>query len=90
MLTGGKVQSNSEDEAAYMKGISKTGIPVYWYRGIQDVPQGKELEHLVTAIASSLHLQFLVTGDMTPAFIMGKKEILHISSYFMYESKMGS
>ncbi|XP_071891751.1 protein arginine methyltransferase NDUFAF7, mitochondrial [Anas platyrhynchos] len=40
MLTGGKVQSNPEDEAAYMKGISKTGIPVYWYRGIQDVPQG--------------------------------------------------
>ncbi|KAM9196657.1 LOW QUALITY PROTEIN: protein arginine methyltransferase NDUFAF7, mitochondrial [Mergus octosetaceus] len=40
MLTGGKVQSNSEDEAAYMKGISKTGIPIYWYRGIQDVPQG--------------------------------------------------
>lgn len=84
------MQSNPEDEAAYMKGISKTGIPVYWYRGIQDVPQGKDLEHLVTAIASSLHLQFLVTGDMTPAFIMGKKEILHISSYFMYESKMGS
>uniref|UniRef100_A0A8C3CX95 Protein arginine methyltransferase NDUFAF7 n=1 Tax=Cairina moschata TaxID=8855 RepID=A0A8C3CX95_CAIMO len=40
MLTGGKVQSNSEDEPAYMKGISKTGIPIYWYRGIQDVPQG--------------------------------------------------
>uniref|UniRef100_A0A8B9IBV2 Protein arginine methyltransferase NDUFAF7 n=1 Tax=Anser brachyrhynchus TaxID=132585 RepID=A0A8B9IBV2_9AVES len=40
MLTGGNVQSNSEDEAAYMKGISKTGIPIYWYRGIQDVPQG--------------------------------------------------
>uniref|UniRef100_A0A8C2TNG7 Protein arginine methyltransferase NDUFAF7 n=1 Tax=Coturnix japonica TaxID=93934 RepID=A0A8C2TNG7_COTJA len=40
MLTGGKVQSNPENNSAYMKGISKTGIPIYWYRDIQDVPQG--------------------------------------------------
>ncbi|XP_048793681.1 protein arginine methyltransferase NDUFAF7, mitochondrial [Lagopus muta] len=40
MLTGGKVQSNPENKSAYMKGISKTGIPIYWYRDIQDVPQG--------------------------------------------------
>nr|XP_009932720.1 PREDICTED: NADH dehydrogenase [ubiquinone] complex I, assembly factor 7 [Opisthocomus hoazin] len=40
MLTGGKVQSNPEDESAYMKGVSKTGIPIFWYRDIQDVPPG--------------------------------------------------
>ncbi|NXF79418.1 NDUF7 methyltransferase, partial [Sclerurus mexicanus] len=40
MLTGGKVQPNPEDESAYMKGISKTGIPIFWYRDIQDVPSG--------------------------------------------------
>ncbi|XP_061221992.1 protein arginine methyltransferase NDUFAF7, mitochondrial, partial [Neopsephotus bourkii] len=39
-LTGGKVQSNPEDNSAYMKGISKTGIPISWYRDIQDVPPG--------------------------------------------------
>lgn len=43
MLTGGKVQPNPENKSAYMKGISKTGIPIYWYRDIQDVPQGKGL-----------------------------------------------
>ncbi|OPJ72521.1 NADH dehydrogenase [ubiquinone] complex I, assembly factor 7 isoform B [Patagioenas fasciata monilis] len=40
MLTGGKVQSNPEDKSVYMKGISKTGIPIFWYRDIQDVPLG--------------------------------------------------
>ncbi|NXS45682.1 NDUF7 methyltransferase, partial [Balaeniceps rex] len=40
MLTGGKVESNPKDESAYMKGISKTGIPIFWYRDIQDVPPG--------------------------------------------------
>uniref|UniRef100_A0A8D0FTK6 Protein arginine methyltransferase NDUFAF7 n=1 Tax=Strix occidentalis caurina TaxID=311401 RepID=A0A8D0FTK6_STROC len=40
MLTGGKVQSNPEDKSAYMKGVSKTGIPIFWYRDIQDVPPG--------------------------------------------------
>ncbi|NWQ78048.1 NDUF7 methyltransferase, partial [Columbina picui] len=40
MLTGGKVQSNPEDKSVYMNGISKTGIPIFWYRDIQDVPLG--------------------------------------------------
>ncbi|NXW91262.1 NDUF7 methyltransferase, partial [Alopecoenas beccarii] len=40
MLTGGKVQSNPEDKSVYMKGISKTGIPLFWYRDVQDVPLG--------------------------------------------------
>ncbi|NXA51728.1 NDUF7 methyltransferase, partial [Nothocercus julius] len=40
MLTGGKVQSSPRDDTVYMKGISKTGIPISWYRDIQDVPQG--------------------------------------------------
>ncbi|XP_065489143.1 protein arginine methyltransferase NDUFAF7, mitochondrial isoform X2 [Caloenas nicobarica] len=40
MLTGGKVQSNPEDKSVYMKGISKTGIPIFWYRDVQDVPLG--------------------------------------------------
>ncbi|XP_077638177.1 protein arginine methyltransferase NDUFAF7, mitochondrial [Lonchura striata] len=40
ILTGGKVQPSPEDESAYMKGISKTGIPIFWYRDIQDVPPG--------------------------------------------------
>ncbi|XP_068012200.1 protein arginine methyltransferase NDUFAF7, mitochondrial isoform X2 [Melanerpes formicivorus] len=40
MLTGGKVQSNPEDKSAYMQGVTKTGIPIFWYRDIQDVPPG--------------------------------------------------
>ncbi|NWI92000.1 NDUF7 methyltransferase, partial [Pitta sordida] len=40
MLTGGKVHPNPEDKSAYMEGISKTGIPIFWYRDIQDVPPG--------------------------------------------------
>ncbi|NXY89182.1 NDUF7 methyltransferase, partial [Alcedo cyanopectus] len=40
MLTGGKVQSTPEDKSAYMKGVSKTGVPIFWYRDIQDVPAG--------------------------------------------------
>ncbi|XP_051639307.1 protein arginine methyltransferase NDUFAF7, mitochondrial [Manacus candei] len=40
MLTGGKMQPSPKDESAYMKGISKTGIPIFWYRDIQDVPSG--------------------------------------------------
>ncbi|NXS71717.1 NDUF7 methyltransferase, partial [Pandion haliaetus] len=40
MLTGGKVQSNPKDKSVYMKGVSKTGIPIFWYRDIQDVPPG--------------------------------------------------
>ncbi|XP_025902749.1 protein arginine methyltransferase NDUFAF7, mitochondrial [Nothoprocta perdicaria] len=40
MLTGGQVQSSPRDDPVYMKGISKTGIPISWYRDIQDVPQG--------------------------------------------------
>ncbi|KFV67700.1 NADH dehydrogenase [ubiquinone] complex I, assembly factor 7, partial [Dryobates pubescens] len=40
MLTGGKVQSNPEDKSAYMQGVTKTGIPIFWYRDIQDVPAG--------------------------------------------------
>lgn len=34
------MQSNPEDQSAYMKGVSKTGIPIFWYRDIQDVPPG--------------------------------------------------
>lgn len=58
------MQSNPEDKSAYMKGISKTGIPIFWYRDIQDVPPGKELERLVTGMASFLHLQLLITEDV--------------------------
>ncbi|NXX21086.1 NDUF7 methyltransferase, partial [Podargus strigoides] len=40
MLTGGKTQSDPEENSAYMKGVSKTGIPIFWYTHIQDVPPG--------------------------------------------------
>ncbi|NXC17876.1 NDUF7 methyltransferase, partial [Corythaeola cristata] len=61
MLTGGKVQPNPEEKSAYMKGVSKTGIPIFWYRDIQDVPPGEDLECLVTGMAPFHHLQFLRT-----------------------------
>ncbi|KFP23663.1 NADH dehydrogenase [ubiquinone] complex I, assembly factor 7, partial [Colius striatus] len=39
-LTGRKAQLNSKDKSAYMQGLSNTGIPIFWYRDIQDVPAG--------------------------------------------------
>lgn len=55
------MQPNPEDKSAYMKGVSKTGIPIFWYRDIQDVPPGEGLEHLVTGVSSFLQLQLLIT-----------------------------
>ncbi|XP_071595256.1 protein arginine methyltransferase NDUFAF7, mitochondrial isoform X1 [Heliangelus exortis] len=40
LLTGGRVQPDPQDESAYMKGITKTGVPIFWHRDIQDVPPG--------------------------------------------------
>ncbi|XP_067418782.1 protein arginine methyltransferase NDUFAF7, mitochondrial [Emydura macquarii macquarii] len=40
-LTGGKIQPELDvTSPVYMKGISKTGIPIFWYQELQDVPQG--------------------------------------------------
>nr|XP_006135286.1 protein arginine methyltransferase NDUFAF7, mitochondrial [Pelodiscus sinensis] len=40
-LTGENIQSELDIAApVYMKGISKTGIPIFWYQQLQDVPQG--------------------------------------------------
>ncbi|XP_044865254.1 protein arginine methyltransferase NDUFAF7, mitochondrial isoform X2 [Mauremys mutica] len=40
-LTGGKIQPELDvTSPVYMKGISKAGIPIFWYRELQDVPQG--------------------------------------------------
>uniref|UniRef100_A0A8C8R5Q0 Protein arginine methyltransferase NDUFAF7 n=1 Tax=Pelusios castaneus TaxID=367368 RepID=A0A8C8R5Q0_9SAUR len=40
-LTGGKIQAELDvSTPVYMKGISKVGIPIFWYRDLQDVPQG--------------------------------------------------
>ncbi|NXN94398.1 NDUF7 methyltransferase, partial [Rhinopomastus cyanomelas] len=39
-LTGGQVQSSPKDTAAYMRGLTRAGIPVFWYRDVQDVPTG--------------------------------------------------
>ncbi|KAM7172318.1 protein arginine methyltransferase NDUFAF7, mitochondrial isoform 3-T3 [Macrochelys suwanniensis] len=40
-LTGEKIQSELDvTSPVYMKGISKAGIPIFWYRELQDVPQG--------------------------------------------------
>lgn len=30
-----------DSSAAYMQGITKTGLPVFWYRDLNDVPVGK-------------------------------------------------
>ena len=65
------MQSNPEDESAYMKGVSKTGIPIFWYRDIQDVPPGKELEHLLTGMVSFLHLLLLLTGHISTSLLNG-------------------
>lgn len=73
MLTGGKVQSNPEDKSVYMKGISKTGIPIFWYRDIQDVPLGKELQCLATGPVSFLHLQLLIMEDISASLHNGCK-----------------
>lgn len=65
------MQSNPEDQSAYMKGVSKTGIPIFWYRDIQDVPPGEELEHLVRGMVSFLHLLFLVMEDISASLHNG-------------------
>nr|XP_002709807.1 protein arginine methyltransferase NDUFAF7, mitochondrial isoform X1 [Oryctolagus cuniculus] len=40
-LTEEKVPlERNADSPVYMKGVSKTGIPVCWYRNLQDVPKG--------------------------------------------------
>ncbi|XP_019404151.1 PREDICTED: protein arginine methyltransferase NDUFAF7, mitochondrial, partial [Crocodylus porosus] len=40
-LTGENIQPESDDTSSfYMKGTSKTGIPIFWYRTLQDVPEG--------------------------------------------------
>lgn len=65
------MQSNPKDTSAYMKGVSKTGIPIFWYRDIQDVPPGKELERLVTGMASFLHLHLLITEDISASLRNG-------------------
>ncbi|XP_007477094.1 protein arginine methyltransferase NDUFAF7, mitochondrial isoform X1 [Monodelphis domestica] len=31
---------HNAESPVYMKGITKSGIPIYWYRSLQDVPQG--------------------------------------------------
>lgn len=65
------MQSHTEDKPAYMKGVSKTGIPIFWYRDIQDVPPGKELERLVTGMAPLLRLQLLATEDISASLHNG-------------------
>ncbi|XP_040849020.1 protein arginine methyltransferase NDUFAF7, mitochondrial isoform X2 [Ochotona curzoniae] len=40
-LTGEKAPlERSADSPVYMKGLSKSGIPISWYRNLQDVPKG--------------------------------------------------
>ncbi|XP_058524053.1 protein arginine methyltransferase NDUFAF7, mitochondrial [Ochotona princeps] len=40
-LTGDKAPSErSADSPVYMKGLSKSGIPISWYRNLHDVPKG--------------------------------------------------
>lgn len=41
-LTGDQSQvSASEDEPAYRTGTTTTGLPISWYRRINDVPKGE-------------------------------------------------
>lgn len=41
MLTEEKVPLEQNAESpVYMKGVTKSGIPVSWYRDLQDVPKG--------------------------------------------------
>lgn len=75
------MQSNTEDNSAYMKGVSKTGIPISWYRDIQDVPTGKELACLATGMTSFLHLQLLIMRTFLLPFTMDRKVVnVHASS----------
>uniref|UniRef100_A0AAY4CDA3 Protein arginine methyltransferase NDUFAF7 n=1 Tax=Denticeps clupeoides TaxID=299321 RepID=A0AAY4CDA3_9TELE len=40
-LTGDQSQvSTNEDDPVYRRGTTTTGLPIYWYRRISDVPQG--------------------------------------------------
>lgn len=43
-LTGDQSQvSASEDEPVYRQGTSTTGLPISWYRNLDDVPRGSNL-----------------------------------------------
>ncbi|XP_050948083.1 protein arginine methyltransferase NDUFAF7, mitochondrial [Labeo rohita] len=39
-LTGDKTQTCNDDQPAYRSGTTRTGLPIYWYRRIEDVPRG--------------------------------------------------
>ncbi|KAF4099088.1 protein arginine methyltransferase NDUFAF7, mitochondrial isoform X2 [Onychostoma macrolepis] len=39
-LTGDNTQLNDGDQPVYRSGTTRTGLPVYWYRRIEDIPRG--------------------------------------------------
>ncbi|XP_073672820.1 protein arginine methyltransferase NDUFAF7, mitochondrial isoform X1 [Garra rufa] len=39
-LTGDKAQTCNDDQPAYRSGTTHTGLPIYWYHRIEDVPRG--------------------------------------------------
>lgn len=42
-LTEEKVPlQRSAESPVYMKGVTKSGIPISWYRDLQDVPKGND------------------------------------------------
>lgn len=36
---------DAEEELVYRSGITQMGLPVYWYRRIEDVPKGTHTTH---------------------------------------------
>lgn len=39
-LTGGNTQSSDGDQPVYRSGTTRTGLPIYWYRRVEDIPRG--------------------------------------------------
>lgn len=33
----------TDNSPAYMQGVAKTGLPIFWYQDLRDVPAGKVL-----------------------------------------------
>uniref|UniRef100_A0A8C1FKJ8 Protein arginine methyltransferase NDUFAF7 n=1 Tax=Cyprinus carpio carpio TaxID=630221 RepID=A0A8C1FKJ8_CYPCA len=39
-LTGDNTQPSDGDQPVYRSGTTRTGLPIYWYRRIEDIPRG--------------------------------------------------
>jgi len=58
-LTGDNTQPNDGDQPVYRSGTTRTGLPVYWYHRIEDIPRGTDASNCYAIT------QTLVDGKLT-------------------------